>query len=414
MGVSAFAVAPALVALAAGIALAQAERATVRLDGRAVVRLGPAPDASAPERARRVERRLERILEAPGEIAPPRIRAAGEHRQIAVAGVPVVTVRARDAEESGIAAQALAQSWAETLEAALGRAAAKRRSGWSRFSAEVQASVRGGFSSLTESAIRVVPRVIAASLVIVLFWLLAAAARALMRALFRRVVHDLTIENLVKQVAYYFIWVLGLVVAVDALGFEPQTVIAGLGLTGLALGFALKDILSNFVSGILLLLLRPFELGDQIVVGDTEGAVERIRLRATDIRTYDGRLVLVPNADLFTSRVTNNTASPVRRAGARLHLGYGTDLRHAAEILRAAAAATEGVLGEPAAAARVAELGAQDIALEVRFWTDSRRSDYVATQAAVRTNLVEALRRQGIPLPDPDARTVTLRARAPA
>jgi hypothetical protein len=106
-----------------------------------------------------------------------------------------------------------------------------------------------------------------------------------------------------KQVVYHLVWAIGILVAADALGFEPETVVTGLGLTSLALGFALKDIISNFVSGILILGLRPFQIGDEIVVGETEGSVQRIRLRAAEIKTYDGRLVLVPNAELFIANV---------------------------------------------------------------------------------------------------------------
>lgn len=381
----------------------------MRLDGRPVLRVGPAPDATAAQRARRIEQRLQRILEGPGAPSAAQVRSVEGDWRITVSGVPVLAVRSRDAQENGVEVEGLAARWSQALDVALARAAQERSSGWTRFAAEVQGSVRGAFSRLAESAIRIVPRVLAAALVIGVFWLFASAARALMRAVFRRVVNDLTVENLIKQVAYYSIWVLGLVLAVDALGFEPQTVVAGLGLTGLALGFALKDILSNFVSGLLLLLLRPFQLGDQIVVGDTEGAVERIRLRATDIRTYDGRLVLVPNSEIFTSRVTNNTASPVRRARVELYLGYSTDLPRAVEILREAVASTEGVLREPPVAVRVSALGASDLSLELRFWTDSRRSDYVATQAAVSAAAVTALRQGGIPLPDPDQRALVLR-----
>ncbi len=135
-----------------------------------------------------------------------------------------------------------------------------------------------------------------------------------MRIIFRRFVSDLTVENLIKQVTYYAVLALGLIIAASAYGLEPEAVAAGLGLTSLALGFALKDILSNFVSGLLILTLRPFELGDQIVIGETQGNVERIELRATLIRTYDGRIVAVPNSETFTSRVTNNTSSPIRCA----------------------------------------------------------------------------------------------------
>jgi small-conductance mechanosensitive channel len=391
---------------------AQDERVTVRIDGRPVFRVGPADTTSAGGRALRIEQRLMTLLETPGAIAPAQVARSSTDsgaRLVTVSGVPVVTVTTTDAEDNLTAVDALAAQWASVIDAALAQAAGGRLSRWGRLGAEVQGSVRAAFSRLTESAIRIVPRAIAAVLVIALFWLLATGVRRLLHAVFRRLIDDLTVENLINQVAYYAIWVLGLLVAIDALGFEPQTVVTGLGLTGLALGFALKDIISNFVSGLLLLALRPFELGDQIVVGDTEGAVERIRLRATDIRTYDGRLVLVPNAEIFTSRVTNNTASPMRRATVSLSLGYGTELPRAIEVLRAAAVATEGVLTGPPVEVRVSKLGPSDLELEVRFWTDSRRSDFTATQSAVRDAVLAALREAGISLPDPDVRAIVPR-----
>jgi small-conductance mechanosensitive channel len=395
------------VATTAGAAT-QDDRVTVRVDGRPVFRVGAADSTTADARVRRIERRLSTLLETPRALAPARVSPGSDsvERVITISGVPIVTVTRGDAEDNLSSLDALAAQWAGALDAELTRARERRLSGWGRLGAEVRASVRAAFSRLGESAIRVVPRALAALLVLGGFWLLAAGVRRLMRAIFRRVVDDLTVENLIKQVAYYAIWGLGLLVAVDALGFQPQTVVTGLGLTGLALGFALKDIISNFVSGLLILTLRPFQLGDQIVVGETEGSVERIELRATQIRTYDGRLVLVPNAELFTSRVTNNTASPMRRATVPLYLGYNADLPRAVEELRAAAAATDGVLAEPPVAVRVRELGQADLGLEVRFWADSRRSDFTATQAAVRVRLVAALRDAGIPLPDPDVRAL--------
>lgn len=249
------------------------------------------------------------------------------------------------------------------------------------------------------------PRAVAAGLVLGLFWIIATAVRRLLRVIFHRIIDDLTIENLIKQLGFYAVWGLGLLVAVDALGFDPETVIAGLGVTGLALGFALKDIISNFVSGLLILTLRPFEITGQIVVGDTEGSVERIELRATHIRTYGGRLVLVPNAEVFTSRVTNNTASPVRRASATFPLVYDTDLAMAQAVVLDAVSAVDGVSPEPPTSLRVRNLGSDDIEVEVRFWTDSRRSDYVSTTSMVRCAILNALRSAGVSLPDPSVRT---------
>lgn len=401
---------PWLLAVALAVPLqaqVASDRVTVRVDGRPVLRVGPADSTSAAQRARRIERRITTLLESPRAVTRARIEPSGPSRggrMISVAGVPIVTVTPSDAEDNVATPDALAAQWARAIDVALARAAERRLSGWGRFGAEVQASVGAAFSRMAESAIRIVPRVLAALLVLTLFWMLAAVVRRLLRAVFRRTIDDLTVENLVKQLAYYAIWALGLLLAVDALGFQPQTVVTGLGLTGLALGFALKDIISNFVSGVILLALRPFELGDQIVVGDTEGAVERIRLRATDIRTYDGRLVLVPNGELFTSRVTNNTASPIRRAVVTLPIGYDSDVPQALVVAREAVAGTAGVLSEPAPSVRVAELGMDELVLEARFWTDSRRSDYTATQAATREAIVAAFKRAGLGLPDPDVR----------
>ncbi len=196
--------------------------------------------------------------------------------------------------------------------------------------------------------------------------------------------------------------------AVSALGFDPQALATAIGLTSVALGFALKDVLSNFVSGLLLLLMRPFKLGDQIVVGETEGAVEGIELRVTRIRTYDGRVVLVPNGELFTSRVTNNTAAPVRRASVMLFLTYKDDLPRAMTLALEAAQGTDGVLHEPPPSILISDLELMDVALELRFWTDSRRSDFLATRSRVSEAAVTSLRAAGVGLPDPAKTTIVI------
>jgi small conductance mechanosensitive channel len=390
-------------------AFAQDEAVTVRVDGRSVFRVSANEDNDAATRARQIERRLDTLLETPQAISPARIETSADERIITVSGIPVVTVSQTDADDNVTTLDDLARLWAGAINSELERGRERRLSAWGRFTAEVQASVQTAFSRLLESAITIIPRGLAAILVIGLFWFIAAFVRRFMRFIFRRVVEDLTVENLIKQVAYYTIWILGLIVAADALGFDPQTVITGLGITGLALGFALKDILSNFVSGLLILVLRPFKLGDQIVVGETEGNVERIELRATQIRTYDGRVVLVPNAEVFTSRITNNTAQPVRRGSVELFLGYNSDLQTATRVIREATQGTEGVMAEPPASVRVQELGQDDIIVEARFWTDSRRSDFVLTTSEVRERIVAALKVANIGLPEPDVRLLVPR-----
>ncbi|MFP5349830.1 MAG: mechanosensitive ion channel family protein [Gammaproteobacteria bacterium] len=376
----------------------------MRLDGRALFQVSSDDSERARERARAIETRLERILETPSAIPPVQIESDGDNRLLSIAARPLLTITPDDARDNMLTTDALAAQWKNAIDAALQRAGNRRLSAWGRFGAETQASIETAFARLLESAIVIIPRLLAGFLVLLLFWALASLVRWSMRLLFHRVVSDLTVENLLKQIAYYSVWAIGLVVATSALGFDPQTLATALGLTGVALGFALKDILSNFVAGLLILALRSFEIGDQIVIGDTEGAVERITLRATQIRTYDGRAVLVPNAEVFTSRVTNNTESPIRRGAVEMPLGYASDLQRAVETLRTAAQGAGGVLAEPPTKVRVRELKQDDIMLEVQFWTDSRRSDFVSTLSNVRTAVVEAFKAAHIGLPDPDVR----------
>lgn len=392
-------------ALAVAPASAQSDVATVRLDGQAVFQVGPASDGDdARERARRIEQRLNGLLRNLDALGPPVARQAPSGWTVTVSGVPVVTVTPRDAEDSLTSPPALARQWANALDRALGRAR-ERRLGWGgRFGAETRASAEAAFGRLAESATRVVPRALAAAAVILLFWLIARAIRWALSFVFRRIIEDVTIESLIKQLTYYAILALGFFVAVDALGFDPTTVAAGIGLTGVVLGFALRDVLSNFVSGLLLLFLRPFEIGDQIVIGELEGSVERIELRATRLRAYDGRVMLVPNAEVFTSRIINNTADPVRRGKVEAWVGYDTDLKLAVETACDAAGRAEGVLDSPAPAVRVDELGQDDVVLEITFWTDSRRADYKNTASAVRKAVVQAFKEAGVGLPEPDVR----------
>lgn len=397
-----------LLLVLAGAVQAQDGLAGVRVDGRVLFRVAATDTTDEQTRARRVERRISRLLERPDLITAAQVLpgATEAERTLVVSGVPVVTVTPADAEELLSTVDVLASQWAVALDTGLARATARRQSGWQRFAAEVEGSVASAFGRLLDSAIVIVPRALAALLVLGFFWIFAIAIRRLMRWTFRRVVDDLTVENLVKQMASVVIWLIGLLVALGALGLDPQTAVAGLGLTGLALGFALKDVLSNLVAGLLMLVLRPFRIGDQIAVEDTEGGVERITLRATEIRTYDGRLVLVPNGQVFTSRVTNNTASPVRRGDVTVFLGYDEDLQRASAVLLEAAGIAQGVLDEPAPSLRVQELGPSDIELTLLFWTDSRRSDYVATASNVRNAAIEALRAASIGLPAPDRRVL--------
>ncbi len=294
----------------------------------------------------------------------------------------------------------LAAQWGARIHDSLAQGRERRSSPGRRFLAQVNGNVRMAVARLLEAIADLIPSLLAAALVITLFGLLAAGVRRVLRTKIP-LIHEPITQSFIRQISYYAIWVVGILVALDAMGFNPQTLVTGLGLTSVALGLALRDLLSNVVSGVMIQAFRSFELEDQIQIGSVEGSVERIELRATHIRTYDGRLVLVPNKDVLTSVVVNNTASPVRRSAIEVHLGYTQDFPRALEAARIAAQKTQGVAARPPAYARIRELNATDVTVEVCFWTDSRRPDFMATSADVRSAIVQALKAAGISLPVP-------------
>jgi len=192
---------------------------------------------------------------------------------------------------------------------------------------------------------------------------------------------------------------ISLTIAVDS--FEPGQLIQLLGIGSVAIGFAFHDILQNFLAGILLLLTEPFKIGDQIIVSEFEGTVENIETRATTIRTYDGRRVVIPNADLFTDSVIVNTAFPVRRTDYRVGIGYSDNIGEAMRLTLEAIRGVEGVLEDPAPDVLVAELGEFSVNIRARWWTDSVRSNLLKVQSEVITAIKETLLAHGIDLPFP-------------
>ncbi|TPG15497.1 mechanosensitive ion channel family protein [Sphingomonas oligophenolica] len=182
---------------------------------------------------------------------------------------------------------------------------------------------------------------------------------------------------------------------------QPATIISSLGIGSVAIGFAFKDILQNLLAGILLLVNRPYRRGDQIVVKDFEGTVEHIESRATLIKTYDGRRVIIPNSDVYTSPVVVNTAFEHRRDQFDIGIGYGDKPARSADTFLAAIAKIEGVLADPAPEVLPWGLDDNFITLRARWWTDSTRTNVVHIRSKVVLAIWEAASEHGIDLPYP-------------
>jgi len=173
-----------------------------------------------------------------------------------------------------------------------------------------------------------------------------------------------------------------------------------LGISGVAIGFAFRDILQNFLAGILILLTEPFHIDDQIVFKNFEGTVENIQTRATIIKTYDGRRIVIPNSELFTNSVIVNTAFENRRLQYDIGIGYGDDIDTAKQLILEAIDEVDGVLKNPAPDAIVVELAGSSVNIRARWWVQPpRRADILDLQDLVLTNIKNKLVANGIDLP---------------
>ena len=182
---------------------------------------------------------------------------------------------------------------------------------------------------------------------------------------------------------------------------KPATIISSLGIGSVAIGFAFKDILQNLLAGVLLLVNRPYRRGDQIVVKDFEGTVEHIESRATLIKTYDGRRVIIPNSDVYTSPVVVNTAFPTRRDQFDIGISYGDKPDRAMTVFAEAIAKVEGVEADPAPEVLPWGLDASSVTLRARWWSSSKRTDIVHLRARVILAIWQAAADTGIDLPFP-------------
>lgn len=246
------------------------------------------------------------------------------------------------------------------------------------------------------------PNIIGGILFIVLMWFVAKlVARGVRKAFHHKELIDLggVLASLVFGLMVAAAVLIASVIVFPSV--KPATIISSLGIGTVAIGFAFKDILQNLLAGILLLINRPFRRGDQIVVKDFEGTVEHIQSRATLIKTYDGRRVIIPNSDIYTSPVTVNTAFATRRSQYDVGIGYGDDPAAASEAFVAAIAKVEGVVSDPAPEALPWELADSYVTIRVRWWTDSKRTNVAHTQARVIQALYLAAKEHGIDLPFP-------------
>ncbi|NUG51604.1 mechanosensitive ion channel family protein [Acinetobacter lactucae] len=249
-----------------------------------------------------------------------------------------------------------------------------------------------------------VPYICIAIIVFIIFWLLTKLFKFFVRKTLEN--RSYTRQNLVlvlnrvgSTAILFFGFLIALVIMIP--GFTPGQLMSALGIGSVAIGFAFKDIFQNLLSGILILLSEPFRIGDDIIVNNMEGTVEDIQIRATFLRSPDGRRIVIPNATVYTSAVTVNTAYQRRRCEFVVGIGYEDDVQKAKAVILKLLDNSRNVLSQPAFSVNVTALADFSVNLTVRWWVDTTETTTSASISEIQELVVDAFDENNISIPYP-------------
>ena len=210
---------------------------------------------------------------------------------------------------------------------------------------------------------------------------------------------DDMLRKFVRNMIYAILMAFVIIAAIGALGIQTASLIAVVGAAGLAIGLALQGSLSNFAAGVLMIIFRPYKLGDLVNVAGTEGFVEEVEIFTTVLRTPDKVKIIIPNGQVMGDQIFNYTDVEKRRMDLVIGIGYEDDIDKAREVILSAIKASDYVLDEPAPGVSVDELGDSSVNLAVRPWVMS--ATYAPASHEITERIKKALDAAGISIPFP-------------
>lgn len=262
--------------------------------------------------------------------------------------------------------------------------------------------------TLYKGFLRSLPQLLFAIIIIGVTWLFSQFANKVLTRVLKRSKMRQSLQELLQQFASIVVWFIGISTAAIVVfpSLTPGRMLAALGLSSVAVGFAFKNIFENFFAGVLILWRFPFEQGDFIKCEGVFGKVERISIRNTLIRQPDGQLVIVPNAQLFTKAVNVLTSEAVRRTEAVVGIAYHEDIEEAREVIRQSMRSLSSVSQYRGIQILVDELDSSSVNFKVVWWTQSTPQGIRKSRDEVITAVKQALDKAGIEIPFP-YRTLT-------
>ena len=229
-------------------------------------------------------------------------------------------------------------------------------------------------------------------------WIVALVIKGLMKAMHKGDI-DTTLRRFIGNLARMLLMLFVIIAAINALGVQTASLIALIGAAGLAVGLALQGSLSNFAAGVLIVLFRPYKVGDWIEGGGVSGAVEEVQILTTVLKTGDNKRVIIPNSQIMGSTITNYSANETRRVDLVVGVSYSDDLDKVRKELEGLVAADERILKDPAVTIAVSELADSSVNFVLRPWV--KTADYWG----VYFGLTEAIKKRfdevGISIPFP-------------
>ena len=241
--------------------------------------------------------------------------------------------------------------------------------------------------------------IIGAIVLLIIGRFVARWARQLIRRLMQRGEADATLVPFVAGLAYYLILAFVAVAVLGMVGVQTASMVAVLGAAGLAVGLALQGTLANFASGVMLLVFRPFGVGDYIDAGGTAGSVDAVGLFSTTLNTPDNVRIVIPNSAVYGNTIKNYAANPTRRNDIVVGVSYDDDLAVAVSTIERVLREDERVLAEPAPVVAVSELGDSSVNIVVRPWCT--KEDYWPLRFTLVRTLKEQLEVAGCSIPYP-------------
>lgn len=257
-------------------------------------------------------------------------------------------------------------------------------------------------SLLIDQAVLFLPRLAAALVVFVVsLYLSGLAAGGVSRALRVRKT-DPELSLLLVRLTKGAVIVVGAIIALQQVNFDLTAFLAGLGIVGFTIGFALQDVSKNLAAGVLLLIQQPFNIGDAVEVGEHAGVVTDISMRATELRTWDGVRVLIPNGEVFVKATKIFSHAPRRRLTLRVGVAYNSDLDLVSRTVQSALESIPGVVtDDPAPKVVFENFGDSSINLSAYFWIDTEATGYWDAQDQSIKVVKSAFEKAGVEIPFP-------------